>query len=70
MRFLKSVLSGLAALIVTALVMCAPFFVWVFRHRYDWGYSVAIDWHFVMMLCIAILAFCAGFLWQYRRRTS
>jgi hypothetical protein len=60
-------MSGLAALIVAALLMSAPLFVSMFRYPAKDGYYFVVHWHLWTLLCTAVLVFSVGFFWQYRK---
>jgi hypothetical protein len=65
-KFLKPVVSGIAALIVAVLILSTPLFVAMLRYPAKGVYFV-IHWHVWAMLCISVLVFSVGFFWQYRK---
>ncbi len=67
MKFLKPLASGVAALIVAAMLLSIPFFVSMLRYPPKDGYYFVIHWHIWTVLCISVLVFSVGFFWQYRR---
>ena len=73
MNFLKSAMSGFAALAIAALAFEAPLFLTMMKYHatfsepLDDGYFVVVHWRPWPILCISVLAFSAGFVWQHRR---
>jgi hypothetical protein len=73
MNLLKSVRSGFAALSIAAVAVETPQFLSMMKYRTKFseplgdGYFVVVHWHIWRILCISVLAFSAGFLWQHRR---
>jgi len=73
MVYLKSLLAGVAALIVAALVICVAFFAGaaakLLAPRAAGGdtYFVVLHWHLWPTLGVSLLVFAAGFWWQHRR---
>jgi hypothetical protein len=70
---LKAVSSGIAALIVAALVLATPLLAVMVKYGAALsppvtdGFYVVIHWHVWTTACASLLVFAAGFFWQYRR---
>jgi hypothetical protein len=68
MIYAKSVLAGVVALIVAALIGCVLFFGGLgLKLLTDGGAFVVVHWHLWRALAISLLIFATGFCWQYRR---
>jgi hypothetical protein len=70
---LKAISSGIAALIVAALILATPLLAAMLKYRAALsspltdGFDVVIHWHMWTTAFVSLLVFAAGFLWQYRR---
>lgn len=62
MVYVKSVLAGIAAMIVAALIVVLYL---LYEVSGIWGGYVGLD--LSAILCVLILVFAGGFWWQYRR---
>lgn len=65
MKSFKPLASGVTVLIVAALLMSIPLFVALLRYPSKDGYYFVLHWHVWTVLCVSVLVFSVGFVWQY-----
>jgi hypothetical protein len=66
-KFLKPLASGVAAVIIAALILSTPLLAVMLRYPAKDGYYFVIHWHGWSALCVSVLIFSVGFFWQYRK---
>jgi hypothetical protein len=72
-NILTSAMSGFVTLTTAAVAVEATPFLTMTKYHATFseplgdGYFVVLHWHLWPTLCVSVLAFSAGFVWQHRR---
>ena len=67
MNLFQPVVGGFAALVVGGLVLNVPLFIAMLRYSANDRYCFEIQLRPWTALCVSVLLFSGGFLWQYRK---
>jgi hypothetical protein len=71
MIYVKSILAGLSAMVVFAVLGMASLIAWGYWIRHEFGadsWGVAVDFRAVMAVCIAgLVIFALAYYWKFRR---
>jgi hypothetical protein len=73
MKLLRAASTGFAAVAITWVAGLTPLFAVMLKYRATLrpplgdGYFAVIHWHTRSAVCVSLLVFAAGFIWQHHR---